>query len=181
VSISDPRFSGTQSSSFRARRDQATYRCGKRSTALQELPAARARQLLAAAEFREVSWTRVPHVLARDENGSYYYVDEILRQKDVPASGQRIFAGPRGGMKQLRMRNLVADDAGEIYITADGRLRLVLDRASEPPAWRATWVRGAKRQVLTVVDVENAATRRLIYNELGVYSGVKLQRPCDVW
>ena len=82
------------------------------------------------------------------------------------------------------MKNLVVDPAGEIFITADGRLKLVVDYARSNEVQNATWIAGKDRRPLTVIPLKGSKdlrSRLFVYRELGVYAGIKLHLPCDDW
>jgi hypothetical protein len=128
-------------------------------------------RVLASAELRPRLFDRTPHLLARDDDGIYYYVDRDHDPRERSKTsvhekryqrGHRVFAGKKGAMKELPMTNVVADSAGEIYQTKRGDLRIVTstDRT-------ATWVRGKKKTALTLL--EPGDNRYLVYRELGVY------------
>jgi hypothetical protein len=127
-----------------------------------------AKKLVDAAAFRRPFWKRQAQALARDDAGNYYYVDRM--RDDYGGKGHRIFAGPKGGMKELPMTNVVSDSVGEIYATKKGELRFVMDPN------KASWIRGAAKTELTIIPIE--ANVSLIYGELGVYDG-SLGTPCD--
>ena len=57
-------------------------------------------------------------------------------------------------MKRLRMKNIVSDDRGEIFITNRGQLRLVLDKPSEQKG-TATWIRGRRRTPLVRIPLDS--------------------------
>lgn len=142
--------------------------CGDELFALKKAPDAVARKLLDSAAFKQPLWKRQAQALARDDSGNYYYVDRM--RDEYGGKAHRIFAGPKGGMKELPMVNVVSDSVGEIYATKRGELRFITDNDS------ATWIKGASKTKLTKIPIEDNV--RLIYGELGVYEG-SLGTPCD--
>ena len=119
------------------------------------------------------------HLLARDDQGRYFYVD----RGNTPETEKsfRLFVGPKGAMKLQKMTNAVADTEGEIFTTKSGSLRYVTDRKNPP-----VWIQGGKKTKLTVVPLEGTDANgepvnnyQLIYNDLGVYLGERLGNPCD--
>jgi hypothetical protein len=84
----------------------------------------------------------------------------------------RLYSGPRGSMKPLKMVNVVSDSEGDIFSTKSGELRLVLDKKE------SAWVQKGKRQPLKSLPVEDNVA--LIYADLGVYTGQPLGTPCDL-
>lgn len=142
--------------------------CGKRVTALTPLPAAQAKALLDKATFLAPLWRHQAYALARDDRGNYYYVDRLREVHG--GKGFRLWFGPKGAMKRLKMTNIVSDSEGDIFATRRGELRFILSKNT------STWVQGKQRkQLVNVPVVDNV---RLIYGELGVYLG-DLGTPCD--
>lgn len=135
---------------------------------LKKLPDADARKVLDTASFRKPFWKRQAQALARDDAGNYYFVDRM--RDEYGGKGHRIFAGPKGGLKELPMTNVVSDSVGEIYATRKGELRFVTDPN------KASWIKGTAKTELTIVPIE--ANIDLIYGDLGVYDGT-LGTPCD--
>jgi hypothetical protein len=145
--------------------------CGQeKSTELRLLAAKEAARILTSAEFRPRLFQRRPHLLARDDDGTYYYVDIDRDERGNRASaserryqhGHRVFVGKKGAMKELPMKNVVADSEGEIYQTKRGELRIVTEDSKT-----GTWVRGRKKTPLKILDRDE--NRYLIFRELGVY------------
>lgn len=145
-----------------------TLTCGKDEFAITRVADAEARKILAKATFRPPLWKRQAHALSRDDRGTYYYVDKI--RDELGGKGYRLFAGPKGAMKELPLVNIVSDSEGEIFASKRGELRFVL----EPK--KATWIKGTRKTELTPVPVEDNVA--MIYGELGVYEG-SLGTPCD--
>jgi hypothetical protein len=179
-SIYDPRTLYLANSAFDVRRGKPRYICDKRRTPFERLPADKAAAMLGQAKFFDVFWTRVPHALARDDRGTYYYVDRLAEdeQRGLGKRGFRVFRGMRGGMRRLRMKNVVSDVKGEVFTTNRGKLRLIVEREGRKET-NAQWIAGKRRVQLTPVPVGSPQTRMMIYRELGVYTGIRLQRPCD--
>ncbi len=142
--------------------------CGKQETELKKVPDADAKKMLDAAVWKKSMWHRQAQFLARDDHGNYYYVDRL--RDEYGGKGHRIFAGPKGGMKELPMTNVVSDSKGEIYATKRGELRFIVATDA------ASWVNGATKTDLTIVPVEDNVP--MIYRDLGVYEGT-LGTPCD--
>lgn len=154
----------------RVEQSQGTWRvrCGKRVTELTPLPADKAKKLLDNAVFRKAPWKHQAYALSRDSRGVYYYVDRL--RDDYGGKGFRLWMGPKGNMKRMRMTNIVSDSEGDIFATRRGELRFILSKNS------AAWISGKKRKDLVNVPVR--ANLPLIYGELGVYLG-DLGTPCD--
>lgn len=143
-------------------------RCGERSAALTPIAPERARTLLGAARRERPSRPR-PYALARDDRGRYFLVD----RGDTPETERRfrVFAGQKGALRPLRMRDVASDSEGDVFSTAGGELRLVLGRGE------ATWIEPGVRRTLTLVPVDENLP--MIFGELGAYAGEPLRTPCD--
>jgi hypothetical protein len=141
-----------------------TLQCGERSVPLTLVPNDKAKGLLASAK-RETPEPVKPYALARDDRGTYYYVDRAGEKRF------RVYAGPKGSLKRLKMKNVVSDSEGDLFATTTGDLRLLVDKKE------VTWIEPAGRRKLTLVPT--AENLPMIYSELGVYAGDKLGTPCD--
>lgn len=134
------------------------------------LPEADQARLRKDAKLEKPLWERQAVFLARNDRGVYYYVDGI--RADHGKTGQRVFVGKTGEMKLQKMKNIVDDQAGMIFETDGGALRLVMDKT------QATWIAGKSAPVkLVVLDVQSGDNPRLIYKTLGIYG--KLGSLCD--
>lgn len=170
-----PRVPGFDDAQLFRKPDKRYYvSCGntERQTELRALGTKEADKVLASAELRPRLHNRKSHLLARDDDGTYYYVDIDRDEKgdSINASrferryqhGHRVFVGKKGAMKELPMTNVVADSEGEIYQTKRGELRIVTENDKT-----GYWVRGRKKTMLKLLDLDD--NRYLIYRELGVF------------
>lgn len=164
----DPRISSGWQRAFGRKEGRYFVQCADRKTELAPIPEEEQKALFEKAAFQRPRWKRRAHSLARDNKGVYYYVDASRAegQKDF-----RLFVGPRGGLKLMKMINVVSDSAGDIFATRSGELRLVLNTNE------SLWVSGKKENKLTRLPIEDNA--QLIYGDLGVYEKEKLGTPCD--
>ena len=128
--------------------------------ALTQLTADETKALFSSVKFYAELWQRQAKFLARDEDGVYYFVDEL--RKENGGNGYRVYVGQKGSMKQLPMLNVVSDSAGDIYATKSGQLKIIADVG--PVAY---WIKRGKKRALTVLDVVD--NRYLIYRDLGIY------------
>lgn len=149
--------------------------CGKRTTQLSSLPDAELKQFLDTAVLLPPLWTRRPEKLMRDDAGNYFFVDRLRTEDSQDRRDFRVFMGPRGKMKQLPLKDIVDDSEGSIFATRDGTLRLISTAGATKQTFK--WIVGKKVTVLTEVPVEDNA--RMIYIDLGPYSGLPLGTPCD--
>ena len=134
------------------------------SMALTELSGDKAKTVLDRAAFVSSGVVRVPHLLARDDSGVYYYVDRIA--KIYGGKGYRVFVGKKGAMKPMPLTDVASDSAGEVFSTKSGDLRLV--RHSEDSKDTMTWVKGEKRMELVALDTDvNSA---VVFRDLGIYT-----------
>ena len=135
---------------------------------LTQLNADEAKTVLKRAAFYPPLWQREAHLLARDDDAVYYYVDNL--REEYGGNGYRLFVGPKGAMKEVPLANVATDTAGEIFATRSGQLKLVANEGG-----KAYWSKGGKKTELTVVDPW--PNRYLIYRELGIYG--QLGAVCD--
>jgi len=161
-----PRVKGIQNASIDLTPSAMEVRCtnhkeGKK--ALTELAADEAKTFLAHAVFYPPLWRRTAHFLARDDDGTYYYVDQL--QDQYGGKGFRVFVGPKGAMKELAMTNVVSDSAGEIFATKGGELKIITGTDGT-----AVWKKGEKKLPLVVLDLWK--NRYLIYRDLGIYGAL---------
>ncbi|HEY0190309.1 MAG TPA: hypothetical protein VGC42_04255 [Kofleriaceae bacterium] len=149
------------------KKDGTTKReCGENNdTALTELSGDRAKAVVDKSAFMTSAIIRVPHLLARDDSGVYYYVDRIA--KAYGGKGYRVFVGRKGAMKQMPLTDVASDSAGDVFSTKSGDLRLVR-AATETNKDTTLWVKGEKRTELVFLDTDvNSA---VIFKDLGIYT-----------
>ncbi len=145
--------------------------CGKKTTSFNRQPVEEAKALLASATFLSPTWKRRPEKLLRDDKGTYYFVDRFRSKDDGDRRDFRVFAGPRGNMKQLALKNIVDDSQGMILSAKNGNLRLITGHEGK-------WIQGKVAVPLLEVPIDGQ-TARLIYLDLGPYAGQRLGTPCD--
>jgi hypothetical protein len=175
--ILDPRaVEADHSSLARDKRGSIAMVCGKRRTQLTALTALQAQKLLKQAKRYSYLLRHESHLLARDDQGRYFYVDRLWGRDPLRGNyrGFRFWIGKLGQMKRQRLRNIVSDDAGELLLTGRGTLKL-----TPLPKARARWlVKGKPAVALTIVPASRR-TRVLIFRSLGVYPSRYLGHPCD--
>ncbi len=134
--------------------------CGKQELKLTEVPAVKAKKLLADAKLNKPRWRRRAHALARDDEGTTFYVDQA-REPDTNTDF-RLFTGTQGKLVARVPDVLAADDEGVILGADGGKLRLSFQKRE------AEWIRGGQKTKLTWLEVEDNVQR--IYSALGAYS-----------
>lgn len=112
-------------------------------------------------------------MLARDDNGVYYYID---RWKEKHGGRHyRVFVGRRGQQKLSKLTGVVNDSRGTIFSTPSGDLRLVVDKRG---GRGAMWIQGKRApKKLKIADPKRNLT--LIYEELGAYIGQDFGHICE--
>lgn len=171
VTADDPRYPGRAGVKL-VPEDEAVAiaYCGDRETKLRKIPAAERDAMLASAVFRRSAIEFEPYTLARDDNGTYYYVDRGRYDDNVDQF--RVWVGPRGNMKTMKLTNVVHDSAGDIFATAKGDLRLITGN----PVTTQWWA-GKTKSTLTEVTVWKNLV--MIYKDLGPYKNMRLGTQCD--
>jgi hypothetical protein len=165
----EPRVKARYQASVGSKDGKVQVQCEERKTELTRLTPDEIKSMVKSAKFVKPRWKHQAYAVARDNTGKYYYVD---RQREPEGNKNfRLFSGPRGGMKQLKMINVVSDSEGEIFSTKSGQLRLVLGQNE------SIWVEGRQKTKLLLLPLEDNV--RLVYKDLGVYVGQPLGTPCD--
>ena len=175
VAIWEPRIRGNTGFDFRD--GKYVTNCGERKVEFQLVAEAQAKGTLEGATFFKSRWTRTPYALARDEKGTYYFVDHLRDDENRGDHKRdfRLFVGQRGALKEQKMTNLVSDSEGDIFGTKSGDFRLVLNKDSG--SRDSKWVAAGKETRLTSVPIQDNV--QVIYNDLGVYERARLGTPCD--
>jgi hypothetical protein len=165
----EPRVQERYQASFEFRENAYEVQCADRKTTFTSLSPEESTTLIAGASFYAARWKYEAYALARDNKGTYYFVDH---QREPEGNRVfRVFRGMRGNMKQMKLTNVVSDSEGEIFATKTGDLRLILDKKE------TSWVRGKANTKL--VSLELFPNIVLIYTDLGPYIGQRLGTPCD--
>jgi hypothetical protein len=159
----------TRGASFELKDKKYWAECGERKVEMKPLTDAETKAMLGTAAFHGPRWTWRAYLLARDEDGKYYYVDRQREPED--SKNFRLFVGPKGNLKLQKMTNVVSDTEGDIFATKTGTMRLISGKNE------FTWISNKSKLKLTKVPVEDNAA--MIYSELGVYTGELLGTPCD--
>ena len=142
--------------------------CGDKITAgLTEITGDKAKDIRDKSQFLTTTMMRRPYLLARDDRGVYYYVDEL--REVYGGSGHRVFVGKKGALKQMALTDVTSDSAGDVFATKGGDLRLVRtyddkDTEKKPVA---QWIRGEKKTELIYLDLYMNQT--LIWRDFGLY------------
>jgi len=141
---------------------------GDDSVILQPLSAEVTSAIVAKGTFRTSGVVRTPATLARDDAGTYYYVDRLL--KEFGGQGYRVYVGKRGAMKPVPLVDVAIDTAGMVFATRNGSLRLTIESDTKGPPSAATWVKGTKS--VKLVPLSLFGSWYLIHRELGIYGAM---------
>lgn len=163
----EPRVAQRWQASFAMREGAYTLRCGDRAISLTAVPAATAAKMLGEAKLMEPRWRRQAHFLARDELGTYYFVDDA---REDGKRDFRLFIGPKGGVAYHRLSDAIVDAGGQVFVSSAGRL---VARADGTASWSAN----GRDTPLVVLPLYEQA--RMIYRELGAYAGQALGTACE--
>ena len=165
----EPRGRRQSMGHFDMREGQYKVSCDRNDHALQPVPAAQAKKLLAAAKLYDVRWQRPAHALARDDEGNWFLAD----QARLPEGNEdfRVYLGEPGALRAWPAKALARDRAGDIFRAADGRLKI--DREKNA----AEWVSGDAKRALTLLDLHGHVSQ--IYGANGPYGGMPLRTLCD--
>lgn len=170
---SNPNFRGIDyrfisSVSIDEEENTCQLRCGERKIPLQTMANEDIEALLLEAEFKPNPKTRRPFAVARDRKKRYYLVETGIEPDSVDF---KIYAGPRGRLKPLKMTNVINDSEGMIFTTRSGTLRLIIESD------QSFWTVGKRTRKLVNVPIRENTT--LVYTGLGVYLGQPFGTPCD--
>jgi len=130
---------------------------------LTEVTGSKAKEIL-KGKFLTTLLVRVPVLFARDDVGTYYYVDRL--SQDYGGNGYRMFVGKKGAMKSLAVTDLTSDERGIVITTRTGVLSVVHE-SDDSSKIQAKWIRGDKRTELITLDVYQNS--HVIYRDLGIY------------
>lgn len=169
----EPRVGGRASFAFKP--DEAKLSCGQKEVPFKRVPALEARKILARAEVLAPRWRRIPHLLARDDQGTYFFVDGARDPGGDPADPPdfRLYVGKKGALARIELEDAIRDSAGLVFLTSGGRLVA----RQQGRKYAVEWGVGNTRVALTWLDPGDHGA--LIYRELGVYAGQALGTPCD--
>ena len=167
LDVETPRLAETRRGSVERKADGTFQKwCdGKDDLGLSELTGDKAKAVLDKYQFMTSAMLYVALILARDDSGVYYYVDKLRKQ--YGGKGYRVWVGKKGAMKLTPLTDVAIDDAGEVFATKTGELRLVHNR-HDPMKEGAQWIKGGKAMPLIPLDVD--VNSPLIYSDLGIYS-----------
>jgi TolB-like protein len=164
-------------SSLEWRGEKATLTCGAREIPLRLIPPREVARRLPGATFLAPRWRRIPHALARDDEGTYYYVDGARGADGAAVAARpdyRLWVGKKGKLVPLELEDAVADGGGLLLVTGAGRLEV---KRGERDGGTAAWLTASGRKALSWLDPVDGGP--LIYGDLGVYAGERLGTPCD--
>jgi hypothetical protein len=163
-----PRVDQWRPASIDFRDGRYTTWCGDQPEAvLSELTGDKATKALDAVQLVSTGIIRVPHWLARDDRGVYYYVDRL--SKPYGGKGFRVLVGKKGALKEMPLVDVAQDSSGEVFSTKTGDLRLVRNDAPGEKS-TARWIKGKTSTDLVTVSIDRS--ERMIFSELGVYKAL---------
>ena len=168
-------------------KDKFSLTCDpKKPVSFTQLGATEATKLLKRAKFFPRLVDRSIRVLARDEDANYYLVDSAPSasrgQRAFEYRDLRIYRGPAGRMKRLKVKELASDAEGMVIVTKSGNLLYHRDIRGSNKGDKIVWkTKGTKRKPAVKIElrqIDPLYNRYMVYSTLGVYPE-RLGTPCD--
>jgi TolB-like protein len=172
----DPRFPAGAQRSFSFRDGKATLSCGDREISFVRLGKPKERRVAQAAALLHPPWRRIPHALARDDEGTYYLLDGA-RGPDgnaIEGKGWALWVGPKTAMVPVEVRDVLRDGGGLLAISPAGKLKV---SRGDDGKTKAEWLTQAGSRSLAWLEPSDHGP--LLYGELSPYAGQPLGTPCD--
>lgn len=166
----EPRVRAPWQGAFEMKDGEFWLQCGDSKLTLTEVEAKEAKRILDGAQFFAPRWQRHLWLLGRNDLGDYFLVDHARE----PRGNQdfRLYVGPKGRVAHVAIDDAISDDAGELFLSSKGRLRL--ERASDTLEWIDA--SGAR---IKLVKLDLYSNAMLVYGALGAYTGQALGTACD--
>jgi TolB-like protein len=175
VTFWDPRFSSGWQRSIEGEAGDIHLQCGDRKVTLRRVPPLEARAQLRGVKVFQPRWRRIPHGLARDDDGNYYLLEGARSADGDPKDADyRLWVGPKKKMVPLELVDVARDGGGYLAISTGGKLSLKYDPVG---GMKAEWITSAGSRALTWLAPEDHGA--LLYGELSVWAGQPLGTPCD--
>jgi hypothetical protein len=172
----DPRFPRGAERGFDFRNGKASLTCGDREIPLAAASPREQKALLAKVKFLKPAWRRIPHALARDDDGNYFLLDGLRNAEGeaVEGKGWALWVGPKSAMAPVEVRDVLRDGGGLLVLTAGGKLKISRDAEGKS---KAEWIAASGTRPL--VWLEPSDHGAMLYRELSPYAGQALGTPCD--
>ncbi|MBI3180296.1 MAG: hypothetical protein HYZ27_11585, partial [Deltaproteobacteria bacterium] len=157
--------------SFEGKAGTHTLRCNEATESYKRLSPKEVKAWAKKARLHDVRWQRQAVFIARDDNATYYLVDQAREPEGN--RDYRLFIGTKGKLAHVSLNDAIVDAESTLYVSAAGKLAVTerYDGAT------AVWKSGNGDTSLTVLDLFTQAP--FVYTELGVYSGQALGSACD--
>ncbi len=155
----DPRAPSGWQRSVEGKEGKLHLQCGDTRVELTAVAKPLTKKILSAAQFLAPRWRRQAFVLARDDEGTYYYVDR--GRSSALHDDFRLFVGKRGKLAYLPLDDALVDGGGMAFLSPQGRLTI----KGEPAV--ASWIALGVEHKLNLLQVEDEAA--FIYATMGVY------------
>jgi hypothetical protein len=167
----EPRVTERWRGGFKAKGDEYELQCGQSAIRYEPVSGEQADRLAAKAKLLAVRWQRHAVLIARDDTGRYFFVDQAREPRGN--SDYRLFVGTRGRVRHLPLDDAIVDSSSSIFISAEGRLIL----RSKGREQEAAWAVGEVEKPLTVMSLYQQAP--MVYTKLGAYAGQAFGTACD--
>ena len=167
----DPRARAGAEASLSIRAGRATLTCGKRTIPLRVVGPGGTKRILSEAKLYAPPFRRIPHLLARDDQGAYFFVDAARDPWSGRAADRqdlRLRYGRKGALAPVELADAISDSGGLVLVGGSGRL---VARGGQ-----VEWIGATGRTPLTPLELQAAGP--FVYGELGAYGG-RLGTPCD--
>lgn len=165
----EPRVKARWQAAFGRTDDAFWLQCGDNKIALTAVSESEAKTLAAQAKFHAPRWQRTLRLLGRNDLGDYFLIDQ---PRNSTTDNLRLYVGPKGRLTSVPVDDVIADDAGELFLSAKGRLRF--DKRTNALEWIDS--SGSSVKLVKLAIYANAA---LVYSSLGAYTGQALGSACD--
>jgi TolB-like protein len=171
----DPRTQGGGEAELDFNEGALTLSCKAQRLAYTRLPAAKERAFLARAKLFTQRWRRQGMALGRDEDGTYYFVDEP--RGDGNREDLHLFIGRKGQVVPVKVTDVLREESRVIVETDAGTLTLPTGEDAASRNVPGTFKSPGGTKPVNVLDLWRS--RAMIYTTLGAYPGERLGTACD--
>jgi uncharacterized caspase-like protein len=166
----DPRFVSSNQRHFELKDSRYQLTCGEQK--IEYFPYQVSEEDFQNVQWYERPWKRISFLLARDEFGVYYFVDQARSRRPNGNTDLRLYIGTKGDMSYQPLDDVIFDAAGIILRSQENRFVV-----KNEPKKTIYWANSSNKTELMEVNLYQS--QQMIYNELGVYPKKNYSTMCD--